>query len=242
MSTRKELLTSINAQLASRGLKRVRKLGDIREGEIEIVGLAEIDGQPAIYEHSKRFFTDVKFAVKFPNGTPGEFTVRYNAKGEISDGAVFVVVINGRIAIVKQWRLPLGIWTYEVPRGFGEMVDAALVNGTLGTLKIGDLPLGTLTRELGEEVMKDAEVSSITHLGNIAENSGTHSVTPAFYLVQLRVDEQRLADKLKGSDELTTVKLWDSKTVDQQVGHKICDCHSITALYLAEKHKNGLPK
>lgn len=228
-------LEAINTQLKARGLKQLKKLGDHTEGEIETTRIIEI------YDHSKRFFTDVKFCSIFPGGKEGEFTVRFNANGEVSDGAVIVVLVNGLYAIVKQWRVPLGVWTYEVCRGFGEKLDSAQINGQLGTLKIGDLPLGTLTRELGEEVMASAEVNSITHLGNVAENSGTNAVSPAHFLVQIQVDETNLAAKLKGSDNLK-VYLWTAEEVDRQIGKRIADNHSITALCLAQRHIERLPR
>jgi hypothetical protein len=228
-------LEAINAELKARGLKQLKKLGDHTEGEIEITRIIEI------YEHSKRFFTDVKLGSIFPGGKEGEFTVRFNANGEVSDGAVIVVLINGLYAIIKQWRVPLGVWTYEVCRGFGERLDNAQINGQLGTLKIGDLPLGTLTRELGEEVMASAEISSITHLGNIAENSGTNAVSPAHFLVQIQVDETKLTAKLKGSENLK-VYLLSAEEVDRQLGKRIADNHSITALCLAQRHIERLPR
>ncbi|MDZ4837372.1 MAG: hypothetical protein SGJ27_26600 [Candidatus Melainabacteria bacterium] len=232
---RKQRLAAINLELQTRGLKQIRKLGDHTEGEIETTRIVEI------FEHSKRFFTDVKFAVTFPGGKEGEFTVRFNANGEVSDGAVIVVLINGRFAIIKQWRVPLGVWTYEVCRGFGEKLDQAQIQGVLGTLKIGDLPLGTVARELGEEVMATAEISSVTHLGNIAENSGTNAVSPAHFLVEIQVDETRLTDKIKGSEELK-VYLWTADEVDHQIGKRIADNHSITALSLATRHIERLPR
>jgi hypothetical protein len=235
METRQNLLESINAELTARGLKPLSKLGDASKGEIEIAGIAEI------YDHSKRFFVDVKFDVRFPNGSAGAFTVRFNANGAVSDGAVMVVLINGQFAIVKQWRLPLAHWTYEMPRGFGEKLDAAQVNGRLGTLRIGDLPLGTLARELGEEVMSDAQLTSITHLGNIAENSGTSAVCPSYFLVQLAVDPAILSARLSGSEHLS-VKLWDTQKVRAEFGQKLCDNHSLTALALAFRHMESLPK
>ncbi|MDZ4835605.1 MAG: hypothetical protein SGJ27_17660 [Candidatus Melainabacteria bacterium] len=235
VTLRKQRLEAINTQLQARGLKQLRKLGDQTEGEIETTKIVDI------YDHSKRFFTDVKFAVIFPGGKEGEFTVRFNANGEVSDGAVIVVLINGRFAIIKQWRVPLGVWTYEVCRGFGDKLDNAQIHGQLGTLKIGDLPIGTLTRELGEEVMATAEISSVTHLGNIAENSGTNAVSPAHFLVQIQVDEARLSDKLKGTEGLK-VYLWTADEVDRQFGKRIADNHSITALSLALRHSERLPR
>lgn len=232
-SNERELrLSGINAILEARNLKPLRKLGDSTKGEIELLSVTEV------YDHSQRFFTDVKFAVRFPNGADGAFTVRFNANGKVSDGAVMVVLINGKFAIVKQWRVPLGQWTYEMARGFGDKLDQANIAGVLGTIKLADLPLGTLARELGEEVMAEAEITSITHLGNIAENSGTSAIAPSYFLVQLHVDEARLA--LKGSEEGISIKLWDARELRNQLGRKLCDNHSITAAALALRHIEDL--
>ncbi len=237
MNERQTRLEQINAELANRGLKPLRKLGDNSEGEIEVLRIVEI------FDHSKRFFTDVKFAVAFPGGNPGEFTVRFNANGEVSDGAVIVVLVNGLYAIVKQWRLPLGQWTYEVPRGFGDKIDKAHIAGNLGTIQIGDLPLGTLVRELGEEVMKTCQIDSVTHLGNVAENSGTSAIAPSYFLVQLQVDESQLQAKLKGSEsEHLKVYLWNQAELDRQIGQRIADNHSIVALSLASRYIERLPR
>lgn len=233
---RNHALSSINQELANRGLKTIRKLGNACEGEIEVTAIKEI------YDHSARFFTDVKFAVLFPGGKDGEFTVRFNAAGSVSDGAVIVALVNGRFAFVKQWRTPLSQWTYEVPRGFGERLDKAHIAGQLGTLSIADLPLGTLARELGEEVMKDAVIQSITHLGNIAENSGTSNIAPSYFLVQIAVDEDLLSGKAHGTEETLKVYFWDAARVQTELGQKILDNHSIVALSLAKRHIDALPR
>ncbi len=237
MNERQTRLEQINAQLKDRGLKQLRKLGDVTQGEFEVLRIIEI------HDHSKRFFTDVKFAVALPGGKEGEFTVRFNANGQVSDGAVIVVLVNGLYAIVKQWRLPLAQWTYEVPRGFGDKIDNAHIAGNLGTIQIGDLPLGTVSRELGEEVMKTCQITSVTHLGNVAENSGTNNVAPSYFLVQLQVDEAQLQAKLQGSEsELLKVLLWSQAEVDRQIGQRIADNHSIVALSLASRYIARLPR
>ena len=233
---REQRLAAINAELRRRNLKELPKLGDVSKGEIEITGIKEI------FDHSKDFFTDIKFATLFPNGKPGEFTVRFNANSLTSDGVVLVVILNGRFAIVKQWRLPLGRWTYEVPRGFGESVDSAKIQGALGHLKIADLPLGTLERELGEEVVRGGDITSITHLGNTAESSGTNTHTPANFLVEVAVDEDALLRRCKEKEGETRLELWDLKRVRQEIGGRICDNHSLAALTLASKYLDGLPR
>ena len=234
---REQRLSQINAELEKRNLRSLHKLGDASKGEIELLGIQ------AIYDHSARFFTDVKFDCLFPNGKTGEFTLRFNASSRVSEGAVIVAVVNGRFAVVKQWRPALGLWTHEVPRGFGEKIDSACIAGTFGTLKIGDLPLGTLARELGEEVMASAEITSVTHLGNVAQDSGTHTSIPSYFLILVRADESKLDERLRGSDdEVAKVLLWDAKQVRAEIGKRLRDNHSITALCLALNYIDSLPR
>lgn len=234
---RKTLLSSINERLAERGLKPFPKLGDASKGEIEIIGLKGFEDRAA------RFFTDAVLAVRFPSGKEGEYTVRFNAHSAKSDGAVFAVLVNGKFAIVKQWRVPLGRWTYEIPRGFSEKLDNAQITGKLGTVSIGDLPLGNVTRELGEEVMANATVMSMTHLGNVAQDTSFHSAAPAYFLVQILVPPDVLGEKLRGSDdEVSRVLLWDTATIRAELGQKICDSHTITGLVLVFNHIDKLPR
>lgn len=228
INERETRLSTINAELKARHLKPLRKLGDKTEGEIEVVRIIEI------FEHSKTYFTDVKFAVLLPNNNEREFTVRFNANGEVSDGAAVVTIVNGKFAIVKQWRLPLCQWTYEVPRGFGDKLDKAKSQGSLDALTLADLPLGILTRELGDAIMTNARILAVTHLGNIAENSGTSAVQPNYFLARIEVDEALLQAKLKGSNDLK-VYFWTEEEVNEQIGNKLADNHSIVALSLATR-------
>ncbi len=223
-ATREQRLLDINAQLTARKLKGFKKLGDHTKGEVEILSIVEF------YDASARFFTDVKFAVAFPGNKPGEHTIRFNANGIVDDGSVIVAVVNGKFAIVKQWRPALGRWTYEVPRGFGK-ADEARSNCRLGTNEV-NLPLATLNRELGENVMQNVAIVSVSYLGNIAENSGTNAVEPSYFLVRLQLPEEQLAEKMSSGDELK-VELWDADRVRAELGLKLRDNHSITALMLA---------
>lgn len=238
IENRTERLSDINRQLAERNLKSIAKLGDADKGEVEVLSILEF------HDHSKRFFTDVKFAVRFPNGDEGAFTVRFNANGATADGAVLVVLVNGRFAIVKQWRLPLGRWTYELPRGFAEKLSADKPTELLGAFNVKDLPmLGTLSRELGEKLMADAEIKSVTHLGKIAENSGTHSVEPSFYLVQLQVDDTLLDLRLQSTaSPMLSLQLWTPDETRKQLGARLADCHTITGVALALRYIETLPR
>lgn len=227
---RNALLERINAELKKRGLKTIPKLGDASKGEREIVGLEEIR------EQADRYFVDVRFRTRVEDGTTESYLVRFNVNGAVSDGAVFVPVINGKFAIVKQWRLPLGRWTYELPRGFCESNDLFRVLSAEGAVRLSDLPLGVLERELGKALVEGAELTSVTHLGTIAQNTSTDSASPSYFLVQVEAPEAVLPQRLKDADGVGQVKLWEAATVRTEMGRKLCDSHTITALALAFAH------
>lgn len=225
-------LDAINAALAARNLKPLEAIGNAEHGQIELLEIIEF------FDHSSRFFTDVMFSCRFPGGVEGRFTIRWNANSLIADGAVMVVLVNGtRIAMVRQFRPVLGTWTTELPRGFGETIDNAKVHGRLGTVQIGDLPLGNALRELGEEVMESARVVSVQHLGNIAENSGTHTTTPSYWVIEISVDPELLKRRLdEYTEEGLALQLWTYRKTVAEIGFKICDAHSIVALALFRAH------
>jgi hypothetical protein len=120
-------------------------------------------------------------------------------------------------------------------------MDTAKIHGKLGTMRIGDLPLGTLTRELGEEAIEGGEVVSITHLGNIAQNSSNDTATPSYFFVQISVKAEKLEGKLKGTEGLA-VKLLTLNEIKNEMGGKIVDAHSITALALVLKLIETMPR
>ncbi|KPJ85778.1 hypothetical protein AMJ57_01915 [Parcubacteria bacterium SG8_24] len=233
---RSQRLREINATLRARNLKPFRKLGDVTQGEIELVGIKEI------HDHSARFFTDIKFEARFPSGDRGEYTLRFNANGRVSDGAVMVVLLNGRFVIVKQWRPSVGQWTYELPRGFGEVIDRSRIAGQLGTMSLGNLPLGTLARELGEEVLASADITSVTHLGNVAQDSSVCCIVPSYFLVLIRAEGGDILGRRPKGDEIGRVLLWGQERVLSEIGHRLCDSHTLTGLMLAFRHIEHLPR
>jgi len=58
-------------------------------------------------------------------------------------------------------------------------------------------------RELREEVTKAGEVTAVTLLGQLWENTGTHNVRPSFYLVDVRLPEDGVAS-MQGTEGLKT--------------------------------------
>jgi hypothetical protein len=225
-----ERLSMINGLLNKRNLRPLGGLGNNDEGQPEIVDIHSWSDENA------RFFQDVFFVVQPPNdGTPYNHMVRFNANGDVSDGAVFIPVINGLVVVVRQFRTSLGKETWELPRGFCDNVDrVAKQGGNPGSLSLGDLPK-VLVRELGEEVLSGggAKITSLTDLGQVYENTGTHNVAPDMYIVAMTVEKGMLERQLGGSENLRVKLLtWPELEMEARCG-EIKDMHSLAALYRA---------
>jgi hypothetical protein len=235
---KQERLEQINAALAERNLKlfeNTEQLGNADAGTFEIVGIADF------LDHNENFYTDVAFLMRTPSGAEFPYPLRINADSvDGVDGAVFIPVINDRVAIVKQWRPGVGTVTHEFPRGFVENNDDEInVGNALDKISIGDLNLGVLQRELGEEVLESARITQVSYLGSANENSSSHRVAPDFYLVNINIDREQLNAKLGGAEELD-VELWTWEQVDDERGRKLADMHSLTALALVDRLKGTL--
>jgi hypothetical protein len=228
-------LAAINRLLAEKKLRPLTSLGSNDKGQPEII---DIDSWSAV---NSRFFEDVFFVVRGPsngqnNGPEYKHMVRFNANGAVSDGAIFIPVINGRVAVVQQFRPSLGVETWELPRGFSDKVDLiAKQSGDPRSLGIKDLPK-VLARELGEEVVNGARVTALTAYGQIAENSGTHNVAPDAYLVDIEVDAGTLESRLGGSENLA-IRLLTWGEIEKGEGVDINDLHSLAILALARRHR-----
>ena len=152
-------------------------------------------------------------------------TVRFNAHGRHSDGVVFIPEINGLVAIVRQYRIALGLETWELARGFSEKNDSQQ--------SIHPLSLPTsLVRELGEEVISDAHISSVQPLGAVAENTGTHNSWIDTYIVRISAEPSTLSMALGGTQQLgvkfvTWAELFDPAKL------QIRDLHSLAIIALA---------
>lgn len=216
----------INGLLKEHGLRPLRSLGDNSEGQPEII---DVD---TVLNLNAKFFTDLFFVVRAPNGAEYKHMVRFNANGAMSDGAIFIPVINGRPVVVKQFRTSLGISTWEFPRGFCDKVDTiAKSHGDPRTLNLSDLPK-VVGRELGEEVVRSARVLSLVALGQVAENTGTNNVLVDSYLIDISVDEAVL-----GGSEKLALQLLTWSDVERGEVVEINDLHSLGVIALARRHR-----
>ena len=208
----------IKGFLKELGLTPPEGIGNIEEGTPEITGISDL-------YWNGNFFADIEFQVQWKPGSPSApFVMRSNKGGA---GAVFVPFIDGKIALVKQWRPALGRHTWEVPRGF----SAEWENGKkLGASAITK-GFATVLGELAEEVGKAKEIVA-THLGEIAENSGTNTTSPSYWLL-------KIGSIVLGGTEGLSVKLVEPDEAEDLVGEEVIDSHSITALFLALRSIRG---
>lgn len=216
-------LETINSVLKERRLRPLRGLGDNSRGYPEILDLVSLEISNAHPYH------DGVFRVRRANGSEYLHKIRFNQNGAFCDGVTFIPVINGRIALTRQYRVCVGMETWELARGLAEVCDDP------SALPPSALP-PALLRELGEEVIKDAAITSVTPLGAIAENTGTSNVWTEAYIVEIQADEAALTQLLGGTQGLG-VKLitWEELYRPSELG--IRDLHSLGVIMLAqEKH------
>ncbi len=213
-----ERLQALQDYLTGRGLTPPACIGDLSAGTAEIVEISDL-------YFNGEFFADIEVLVRWaPGKNPVPFVMRSNKGGA---GAVFVPVIGGLIALVAQWRPCLGRWTWEVPRGFSQMWEPARTGRIL--LPASGIPKGfaTVMGELVEEV-GSGNVIEPRFLGEIAENSGSTTTEPAYWLLNI-------TDVKIGGTEGLKVRLVSPNNVLDLIGVDICDNHSIVAITLAQR-------
>ena len=218
-------LVAINSLLQGKGLRPLPSLGDNTKGFSEIIDIVE--WLPA---HTAQW-QDVVFLVRRVDGSLYKHQIRFNSNGAVCDGVVFIPVINDRVAIVRQFRIPVGRETWELPRGFAEFA------ADVATVAEAGLP-PALLRELDEEVIRQAVVKGVQSLGAIADNTGTHNVLCDAYIVNVECKSELLGDLLGGTAKLgVRLIAWEELWRPSALG--ICDAHSLAAIALAREKLAG---
>lgn len=223
-----ERLQAINFLLIERNLRVFPSLGDNTKGWPEIQDILGWE------EDSAAPYLDITFEVRRTTGDHYNHTIRFNRNGRFSDGVAFIPEINGLVALTRQYRVSVGQETWELARGFAELIDSQSVLGP------NSLP-PALVRELGEEVIRDAKVISVTPLGSFAENTGTHNSWVDAYIVQVSANSTTLQSLLGGTQNLgAKLVTWDELSHPSHLG--IRDAHSLALISLAREKKIGEAK
>ena len=165
-SSRIKVLKEVNQVFAEEGLPRwteLRRIGKHRMGEFEITGVQ------SVMRDVKRYYVIITFKVIRPDGTSGEYGVRFSWPA-----AAVLAVVNGFVILVKQHRLPLGKWTTETPRGWIPPEAAADHRATVRAV---------LSGEIGEEWTARLTPFEPTLVGEMPDDTGYHALTvPVYYL------------------------------------------------------------
>jgi 8-oxo-dGTP pyrophosphatase MutT (NUDIX family) len=156
--------------------------------------------------------------VTFADGSAGRY-VRIEPAGD-GPGAVLLALHEGRIALVRSYRYPIGAWQWALPRGFAHDAD----------------PLVTARAELAEETgVTDAELRVI---GTVTPDSGVQSHRVAIVLAEVR----RLPDGGPlDDDEVAEVRWVLPRELEREIADgAIEDGFTLAALALA-RAKRVLP-
>lgn len=200
----------------------LRRLGDWRKGEIEIVDSPALPGADAdafgvLYEDP--YFLVVRDAVRHPDGRLGAY-VRIIERGELSGcaGTVILPLAGERLGFVRLYRHAMRDWRWELPRG----MQAS-----------GLTPEQNARQELQEEMGLVAD--SCRYLGRVESNTGFLSASIQVFLAKLPAESaQRTCPSLaEAIAETRFVHLADLPTFLAE--HVVCGI-TLSAICLAQKH------
>ncbi len=212
-------LARLDDFLDRRGLRPLPSLGDLSEGEPQLIEIA------ATYDHN--VFTDIVFRQALPSGSWQNYVIRFNQNSSEGNGAVFAIRVNRRYFVfVEQFRPAIGRRSLEAARGFRECSDGSNEE--------------VMYRELVEEVLGN-ELGTCTivatHLGDIFEFTGTHNVVSSHYLVEVTIPEERV-QFLRGTESGIMLVFMDRSELDRERSGfgRLRDNFTLTVVGLALAH------
>jgi hypothetical protein len=226
-SPRLRVLRAVNEVFRQEALplwKDIRRIGKHREDEFEITGVVRV------IRDLREYYVTIVFAVIRPDGTSGEYAVRFSQPAAIVVPVIHVRVVGERVFFVKQHRLTIGKWTTELPRGWirqelsgGPPPSAAVPEATVRDL---------LSREVGEEWARALVIESLERVGEIPEDTGTDSLIVPIYLVR-----GQTSAALPGRCGVHKPIAYDWATVHRLEDEDVInDAHTLAALRKAERH------
>lgn len=214
-SPRVQVLAEVNVVLQGEGLPPwtdLRRIGKHREGEYEIKGVARV------VREFRDHYVVIVFTVIRPDGTTGEYAVRFSRPA-----AIVVPIIDGQVVFVKQHRLAIGKWTTELPRGW---IRPELAGDSDATVR--DL----LSREVGEEWVRSLTLCwEPAVVGDVPEDTGTDALVVPIFLIAgasaMRLPRRSGVVKPVAYDWATVHRLEDDGVIN--------DAHTLAALRKAER-------
>ena len=143
---RKERLESINSFLKIGGMKRIEKLGDASNGEIEILAIKE-----PIEE--LKHVSVATFYVLFKDGSI-EKHIHLETKESLLE---YVLMINGQYVLVKKWEMNPGRYAFRFLSGF--RFNAFFPDRYKDLQEIG-VPARLIYRKIGVDLLDKMDTSN----------------------------------------------------------------------------------
>lgn len=220
---RKRTLAKINEKMEELGLQPFRRLGDIKEGEEEIEGIASWFGHD--------YVTVVVFNVVYPDGNHSQHAIVYNTRqvpyraerrGQAVDihlgGAICIVTLRDQhgtdhFVLARQYRLASeewDPWPLDIPRGFiqGDILpmgvpifkrDAMPFALDANNAGIAQVPISVVGRKLAPLfASKLVRTESFSVLGISPQNTGTDRVLNLVTHMGLVTDDIESVLKVRG--------------------------------------------
>jgi hypothetical protein len=236
----------VNAILRAAGLAEFENefpSWNSRPHKFEIEDVVAIDT-----ETNPRYVALVTFSGITAQGEPGRFTMRYPPQSARTQGVVVIIRIKigkrpAQYVLVRQYRNTAETHLTELIRSFPARLDDPLEAQTASLLQVRNLPVRCVVDEVGEEVIRVADVRSNTWIGRFPENTGDSRVNPDVWYFNIRVPEavrgiieQACKEPNDRGLQLQMVSL--QNLVEMYRTRQLVDAHTTTALTMFFSHFN----
>lgn len=232
IKNREQRLIFLNELLAPHTTERIPCLGG-GELEPEIMGIAgTFSGgiyRPEIISDGKHRHTVARMIVRYPRNKV-DYVPHLVVFG--APGMVVIAIVNDLWIIVEQWRPSLGRWAWELPRSFyGTLAGIEEPVDPVPALPDDEIAMRIVAREVGNRI-RSAELLENRDLGNTSENAGLSCSNIRNRLVRIRMDPALFTKGLQGQDRFVRVHTWTDEQLRAEIGRRISDQHSLSALAL----------
>lgn len=130
----------------------------------------EVTDVSVVYRENDGANFTVERAEVQDKATGNRFSLHYASVKDGKTGAVCVVFHKDRLLLAKHWRVSIGEWEWEFPRGMGDSSESAEQ---------------TAVRELHEETGLHAELTDVRRLGYIHADTGVLKDDIAVVLLEI---------------------------------------------------------
>lgn len=232
MRERREVLEEVNRVFTKYGLplwKSLKRIGKHREGEFEITSVINV------WDDVQQYFVIIQFSIIRPDGTKGVYAVRFQRPA-----AIVVLIVNKKVVLVKQHRLPVGGWTLEHARGWLPVEPDWESDNSFDPADL------IIRRELGDEFIDTLQITHYHRFTPVHEDTGTRASSVGIHLVigESNISLPSKVDYLKFTAQWTWdefLQNWDESQSNPR--RHICrDLHSQAAIFQVERHLRARPE